>query len=134
MIKPEDKINQLLNSQTPENNYIALCLMMDVLDWSFETAFLKIPYKRIYPRDYVIELPDILIQYTHERQIMADYIYIFRAIYHKNQLIKDAQKEIYFSGDTFNKNLSLGLNDEENKCIKDDLKKIAPRIKTLFYQ
>lgn len=134
MLSHKEKINQLLNSQTPENNYIALCLMMDVLDWSFETAFLKIPYKRIYPRDYAIELPDILIQYTHEHQIMADYIYIFRAIYFKNKLIKDAQKEIYFTGNTFNKNLSLGLNEKEHHCIIEDLKKITPRIKTLFYQ
>lgn len=133
MDEHDKKIQQLLNSQTAENNALAIQLMMGIKQLSFEEAFDCLPFKE-HRRDYYsIDIGKVSLHYFRDHHVMFDYIFIYRMLYY------DGQKLYKYPQDFYGAEPYRGLSKEEVfqeewDSILADKKKIAPTIKALFYQ
>ena len=63
-----DKINQLIEARTPENNYLALQLMMNLLHYSFEEAYAKLKAANRNDELVTLAIADIHIVYKVDLQ------------------------------------------------------------------
>jgi len=79
-----EKIKALISSRTKENNYLAICLMIEVLELDFETAFLKLQLAEELPGHFIIEVANLRLLYELELfkaiDVPSDWGYLNRAV------------------------------------------------------
>jgi len=130
-----DKIKQLIQARTSENNHLAIQLMMQLLDYSFEEAFAELQLARIDDLTYQIEITHIRIEYKVFFQDMmyvpAAYADIDRRIFYKNKVEPASELRIYADEESI---LTLGIKRDPRELaeIKEDLQAITPHIQALY--
>ena len=132
----EEKINLLINSKTKENNYLAMRLMLDVLAYNFEKAFLNLKLNKASTRLLQLEIAEIKIEYdVHFRyaiDIPSDWCEIKRSIYYKEVLLPNTCCQ-YNLEEAYVWSISDLEAIEDLEDIHKDLKKISPQIESLFF-
>ncbi len=127
-----EKIQQLIDPQTKENNYIAICFMMEVLGLTFEEAFAKLQLCKEAPNEFYIEIAEIKILYKAHYVRTIDVPSAWTTI----------DRNISVAGKTINTNEFTYVEDDIPEdmlldniaLIQEDREKIVPIIKTLFQQ
>lgn len=131
-----EKIQQLLDTRTKENNYLAMCLMLKTLGLSFDQAFLKLQWSHTfyYPNYFAVEMSGLTIYYSNGYIIDSEGWWY--QILENEKIVKE--DELLFAEYTISKEASLssfvdGKAIGEFAIFQEDLKIILPRIKELFY-
>ncbi len=130
-----DKINQLIEARTPENNYLALQLMMNLLHYSFEEAYAKLKAANRNDELVTLAIADIHIVYKVDLQRIiyapSSYADIQRNVFYRGELLPDSTKKLYADDDSI-----LGLGEfgtvEELQEIKDDIAALCGLVKQLW--
>lgn len=131
----KEKIDLLINAQTKENNYLAMRLMLDVLAYDFERAFLSLkPYKASTELLY-LEIAEIRIEYDvyfgYAIDVPANWCDIKRVVYYKENLLPNTLCTYYL-----NEEYVWTISDwdaiENLEEIHKDLRILSPQIKSLF--
>ena len=131
----EEKIQALLSSRTSENNHLAIELMRNLLNYSFEEAFIKLQLADWGNYTYGIEIQHIRIIYKVELQQMiyvpATFADIYRKIYYRNKMEPASDIKIIAEEESV---FNLGPNPEPRELpeIRHDLMKIIPHIAALY--
>lgn len=135
-MEEQDKINQLINARTSANNHLAITLMIQLLGYTFEEAFLRLKLAPMLGQDnFCIEISHIRIEYRVDFEEMlyvpAKFADIHRAIYYKNKLEPNSATRIHADEESV---FSLGweCHAAQLKEIRNDLKEIAPHIAALY--
>ena len=131
----EEKIALLINAKTKENNYLAMRLMLDVLAYNFEKAFLCLkPYKASIQELYV-EIASIKIHYSvhlyRQIDVPSDWGEIKRTIHYKGTLLPNSFCQ-YDLDEAYIWSLSDLEAIETFEDIHADLKQLSPQIEFLF--
>jgi hypothetical protein len=130
-----EKINSLIESGTAENNYLAMQLMLSVLDLPFEDAFAKLKIKNREDELLSLEIGDILIEYKVDLQRIiyaaSSYADIDRYVFYRGEEVPNSKKRLHAEDDSI---LSLGEfgGVDELQEVKDDLATISSLIKDLW--
>lgn len=128
----KEKINQLIQSRTGNNNQLAIQLMQSLWNYDFAKALLQLELYQESLGLYLIDLLDLKIRYFHDHDIMLDYIQIRRTIHYNNKLLKEHSSLIYGADPWQHQGVSNGLNEAEYNAILVDLQLIAPTIEELL--
>jgi hypothetical protein len=134
-----EKIQLLLDSCIKENNYIVICLMLEVLGLSFGGAFVKLQFYEEAPCKFCIEIAEIRIFYDVELfkaiDVPSDWGYINRYISVNGKSVDDTYVKIYIEEDiAWRLNFYPEEKVENLTLLQNDIKDIVPIIKTLFEQ
>lgn len=135
-MEEQSKIDQLIAARTSANNHLAITLLMELLDYTFEEAFLRLRLTPMAGQDnFCIEISHIRIEYRVNFEEMlyvpAKFADIRRAIYYRDKLEPNSALNIHADEESV---FSLGweCNAEYLQEIRDDLKEIAPHIAALY--
>lgn len=129
------KINELIAAQTAENNYLAMQLMLNVLNYSFEEAFLKLQLSNQKDKLLTLTIAELRIDYSVDLQRMiyvpSAYADMERSIYYKGKLEPNSIEKLHADEDSV---FSLGEfgGVEQLPEIREDLATIAPYIEALY--
>ncbi|MCP4441256.1 MAG: hypothetical protein GY810_20315 [Aureispira sp.] len=130
-----ENINRLIATKTAENNYLAMQLMLNVLDYSFEEAFLKLQLHNQNDQLLSMSIAHVRIDYEVDMQRMiyvpSAYADIERTIYYKGKLEPNSAQKLHADEDSI---FSLGEDGpvENLKEIREDLGEICPYIEALY--
>lgn len=130
-----NKIKELIASSTAENNYLAMQLMLNVLDYSFEEAFLQLQLSNQNDQLLSLAIAELRVEYLVDLQQMiyvpSAYADIERSIYYQNKLEPNSIEQLHANEDSI---FSLGEFGavEQLPEIREDLEKIAPYIEALY--
>jgi len=132
----EGKIDQLINARTSANNHLAIELMQNLLNYTFEEAFLRLKLTPMSGKDnFCIEITRIRIEYRVDFQEMlyvpAKFADINRRIYYDNKLEPNSAIKIHADEQSV---FALGweCKAEHLQEIRADLKHICPHIEALY--
>lgn len=132
-----EKIQELIESKTKENNAIALHLMMSVVGWTFEQAFLqlKINHDFYFPHYFAVETPTFSLNYSNGYIIDIEGWYC--QILNNDKIIKEIELlnvEYTFPEGShlsaYYKNKTLG----DFELLQNDLQIMLPKIKELYFE
>ena len=131
----QDKINNLIESGTAENNYLAMQLMLKVLQLPFEEAYSKLKIKNRDDEMLKLAVGDICIEYKVDLQRIiyaaSSYADIDRNVFFRGEEIPNAKKRLHADDDSI-----LGLGEfggvDELQEIKEDLSSLCNLVKELF--
>lgn len=132
-----DKINQLLETASSENNYLAMHLMLNVLNLTFEEAYAKLRLQNEDDKLLKLEIGDISILYKVDLQRIiysaSSYADIERIIFFRGEEVPNSKKRMHADDDSI---LSLGEfgGVEELSEIQNDLAYLLPFIKDLWFE
>jgi len=134
-----EKIDLLLNSQTGENNFIAMRLMLDVLGLSFEEAFLRLQPRELSRFEINIAIADIQVFFVaelyHAINTPPHWGYLRRDIFVAGEVQKQWHEDIYIDEDLawrFNSYKEERL--QNTLLIKEEIEIAMPIIKQLFFE
>lgn len=132
----EEKIALLINAQTKENNYIAIRLMINVLDYSFKEAFLKLKHYKASNQLLYLEIATIKIEYVvsfyQQIDVPSDWGDIKRKVYDQEKLLINSFQQ-YDLDEAYIWSLSDLDAIETLEEIHIDLEKLSPKIEKLFF-
>jgi hypothetical protein len=132
-----DKINQLLENGSAENNYLAMQLMLNVLNLTFEEAYAKLKLKNKDDALLNLNIGEINIEYRVDLQRIiyaaSSYADIDRYVFFRSEQVEGSKKRMHADDDSI---LSLGEfgGVDELSEIQDDLAGLQPLIKDLWYK
>ncbi len=134
-----EKIALLLNSQTGENNFIAMRLMLDVLGLSFEEAFLRLQLQEETPLKFSITIGDIRLFFSVDLYAIIDippyWGYIRRSIFISEVLQKQYNADSYIDEYLAWELLYNADSRAENTAeMKEDIQAALPIVKQLFFE
>ena len=134
-----EKIALLLNSQTGEDNFIAMRLMLDVLGLSFEEAFLRLQLREETPLKFSIAIGDIRLFFSVDLYAIIDippyWGYIRRSIF-----ISEVLQEQYNADSYIDEYLAWEFlynadrRAEDTAEMKEDIQAALPIVKQLFFE
>jgi hypothetical protein len=130
-----EKIENLIESGTAENNYLAMQLMLTVLQLPFEEAYSKLKIKNRDDEMLTLDVGDIRIEYKVDLQRIiyaaSSYADIDRNVFFRGVEIPNAKKRLHADDDSI-----LGLGEfggvDELEEIKEDLSSLCNLVKQLF--
>jgi hypothetical protein len=131
----QDKINNLIESGTAENNYLAMQLMLKVLQLPFEEAYSKLKIKNRDDEMLTLDVGDIRIEYKVDLQRIiyaaSSYADIDRCVFFRAEPLPNSKKRLHADDDSI-----LGLGEfggvDELQEIKEDLSSLCNLVKELF--
>jgi len=134
-----EKIDLLLNSQTGENNFIAMRLMLDVLGLSFEEAFLRLQLREEAACRFSIEIADIRIFFVVNLyaaiEVPPHWGYLRRDILIAGEIQKQWHKDIYIDeGVAWRLNTYDDERVQDIAVLKNDIRAVIPIVKQLFFE
>lgn len=131
------KINQLLENGSAENNYLAMQLMLNVLNLTFEEAYAKLKLKNKDDALLNLNIGEISIEYRVDLQRIiyaaSSYADIDRYVFFQEVEVPGSKKRMHADDDSI-----LGLGEfggvDELSEIQNDLAVLQPLIKDLWYK
>ncbi len=131
----QDKINNLIESGTAENNYLAMQLMLRVLHLPFEEAYARLKLKNLNDELIYLEIGDIRIEYKVDLQRIiyaaSSYADIDRCVFFRAEPLPNSKKRLHADDDSI-----LGLGEfggvDELQEVKEDLSSLCNLVKELF--
>jgi hypothetical protein len=130
-----EKIKLLIDAPSPENNYLALQLLMNLLHYSFEEAYAKLKPENQDDELVRLAIANIHIVYKVDLQRIiyapSSYADIVRNVIFRGEVLPDFSKKLYADDDSI-----LGLGElgtvEELQEIKDDIAALCGLVKQLW--
>jgi hypothetical protein len=130
-----EKIDNLIESGTSENNYLAMQLMLKVLQLPFEEAYSKLKIKNKNDELLNLDIGEISIEYKVDLQRIiyaaSSYADIDRNVFFRGVEIPNAKKRLHADDDSI-----LGLGEyggvDELREIKEDLSSLCNLVMELF--
>ena len=130
-----EKIDNLIESGTAENNYLAMQLMLKVLQLPFEEAYSKLKIKNKNDELLNLDIGEISIEYKVDLQRIiyaaSSYADIDRYVFFRREVVPNSKKRLHADDDSI---LSLGEfgGVDELREIKEDLSSLCNLIMELF--
>jgi hypothetical protein len=134
-----EKIDLLIAAQTSENNFLAMRLMLDVLHFSFEEAFLRLQLREETPLQLSIEIADIRLFFLVDLYSVIDvpphWGYIRRSIFISEVLQKQYNADSYIDEYLAWELLHRADYDVRDTAeMKEDIQAALPLVKQLFFE
>jgi len=130
-----ENINRLIDAKTAENNYLAMQLMLNVLHYSFEEAYLKLKLDNQNDALLTLAIAEVQIDYKVDLQRIiyapSSYADIERSIYFKGTLEPNSIQKLFADDDSI---MGLGeFGSIENLVeIQEDLANLCPYVQALY--
>jgi hypothetical protein len=130
-----EKIDNLIESATAENNYLAMQLMLKVLHLPFEEAYSKLKIKNKNDELLNLDIGEISIEYKVDLQRIiyaaSSYADIDRYVFFRREVVPNSKKRLHADDDSI---LSLGEfgGVDELREIKEDLSSLCKFVMELF--
>jgi hypothetical protein len=130
-----EKIDNLIESATAENNYLAMQLMLKVLHLPFEEAYSKLKIKNKNDELLNLDIGEISIEYKVDLQRIiyaaSSYADIDRYVFYRGEVVPNSKKRLHADDDSI---LSLGEfgGVDELREIKEDLSSLCKFVMELF--